>query len=226
MAKYSILLKDYIDIINNDNNSGKTTIADKIEFARTKIFDFDYTLFDENYKPVLETKILKHFYLSEIGFETTQMWQFKLEVLLNEIMPEINELYKSSNLDFDILENYRITESGTRTNNSTQNANSTSNDTNNSNQLQRVSDTPQGNIDFTGDLSGYATGLTNVVDDNTSHSNNQTNQVINNDEDYERSVFGNTGGSYASLIRDFREVILNIDLIIIDRLKQLFMLIY
>ena len=226
MAKYSILLKDYIDLINEDNKSGKTSINDKIEFARSYIFNFNYTLWDDTYKPVLETKILKHFYMSEIGFETTELWQLKLEILINEITPEINELYKSTNLDFNILENYRISENAKRSNDSKQTGNTQNNSNANNNQLSRFSDTPQGNIDFNSDLSGYATSLTKNQDESTSNDVSSTNQTINTDEDYERVVFGNTGGSYASLIRDFREVILNIDLIVIDRLKQLFMLIY
>ena len=226
MAKYSILLKDYIDLINEDNKSGKTSINDKIEFARSYIFNFNYTLWDDTYKPVLETKILKHFYMSEIGFETTELWQLKLEILINEITPEINELYKSTNLDFNILENYRISENAKRSNDSKQTGNTQNNSNANNNQLSRFSDTPQGNIDFNSDLSGYATSLTKNQDESTSNDVSSTNQTINTDEDYERVVFGNTGGSYASLIRDFREVILNIDLIVIDRLKQLFMLMY
>lgn len=226
MAKYSILLKDYIDLINEDNKSGKTSINDKIEFARSYIFNFNYTLWDDTYKPVLETKILKHFYMSEIGFETTELWQLKLEILINEITPEINELYKSTNLDFNILENYRISENAKRSNDSKQTGNTQNNSNANNNQLSRFSDTPQGNIDFNSDLSGYATSLTKNQDESTSNDVSSTNQTINTDEDYERVVFGNTGGSYASLIRDFREVILNIGLIVIDRLKQLFMLIY
>ena len=65
-----------------------------IEQARPKIFNFDYPIFDKAYKPVLETKILKHFYTQEIGSETAALWKFRLNTAMNEIMPYYNELYK------------------------------------------------------------------------------------------------------------------------------------
>lgn len=65
-----------------------------IQLARPKIFDFEYPIFDPNYKRVLETKILKHFYTREIGSETVGLWKLRLNATLNEVMPWYNELYK------------------------------------------------------------------------------------------------------------------------------------
>ena len=49
-----------------------------IERARTKIFDFDFPIYKESYRSVLETKILKHYYTREIGLETVGLWKLKL----------------------------------------------------------------------------------------------------------------------------------------------------
>ena len=43
-----------------------------------KIFDFDYPIFDEAYRNVLNIKILRHFYTREIGFETVGLWKHYL----------------------------------------------------------------------------------------------------------------------------------------------------
>ena len=44
----------------NDTNS-------IIDLAIPKIFNFNFPIFDEGYRGVLERKILKHFYTREIG---------------------------------------------------------------------------------------------------------------------------------------------------------------
>ena len=75
------------------HSEGYLRTADIIEKARPKVFDFDYPIFDTEYKPVLETKILKHFYTREIGLETYGLWKLKLDTKLNEIMPFYNQLY-------------------------------------------------------------------------------------------------------------------------------------
>ena len=52
-----------------DNSQGFTKVDEIIEKARHSIFE-KYPIFDENYRSVLENKILKHFYTREIGSET------------------------------------------------------------------------------------------------------------------------------------------------------------
>ena len=72
---------------------GYSDVENIIQLARPKIFDFDYPIFDQNYKGVLETKILKHFYTREIGSETVGLWKLRLNATMNEIMPWYNQLY-------------------------------------------------------------------------------------------------------------------------------------
>ena len=80
----------------NDTNS-------IIDMAIPKIFNFDFPIFDEGYRGVLERKILKHFYTREIGEETVGLWKLRLDTRLNEIMPYYNKLYKSELLEFNPL---------------------------------------------------------------------------------------------------------------------------
>ena len=48
-------------------STGYENVTQVINGARDKIFSFTYPIYDENYRSVLETKILKHFYTQERG---------------------------------------------------------------------------------------------------------------------------------------------------------------
>lgn len=72
-----------------------------IAASRAAIFNFSYPIFDNTYKPTLETKILKHYYFREIGLETYGLWHMMLDTRMNEIMPYYNMLYQSQQLEYD-----------------------------------------------------------------------------------------------------------------------------
>lgn len=83
-----------------------------IENSRNSVFDFDFPIFDETYRSVLETKILKHYYTREIGFETVGLWKHFLDMRLNEIMPYYNKLYSSELMEFNPFYDVDITTQG------------------------------------------------------------------------------------------------------------------
>ena len=120
-----------------DESAGLANVHEVIEKARPKIFDFDFPIFDENYRSVLETKIIKHYYTREIGAETVGLWKFWLETRLNEIMPYYNKLYETTLLSFNPLFDTDITTTkngeieGAKTDklSNTETANGTSNNT-------------------------------------------------------------------------------------------------
>ena len=95
------------------------SIADNISAGRGAIFDFNYPIFDETYRSVLETKILKHYYTREIGEETVGLWKLRLDARMNEIMPFYNKLYDSELLQFNPLHDIDLNKTGTRTGEST-----------------------------------------------------------------------------------------------------------
>ena len=71
MSKYTTELRYILeDLAGLKDSVGYNSVATVINEARPKLFDFDYPIFDENYRPVLETKICKHFYTREIGAES------------------------------------------------------------------------------------------------------------------------------------------------------------
>lgn len=104
MAKYTTQLRSICEFLNGmdgESDKGYQKVEDIIAVARPKVFNFDYPIFDEEYKSVLETKIIKHFYLREIGCETLGEWKLMLDRRMNEIMPYYNQLYKSELLEFN-----------------------------------------------------------------------------------------------------------------------------
>lgn len=246
---------------------GYDNIAQVIAGARPAIFDFPYPIFDETYRPVLETKILKHYYTREIGEETYGLWKLRLDTKMNEIMPYYNQLYKSTLLEFnplydvDINRTHNATRKGTEilngnvdtngqviastnANNTTTSDNTTDQTSTNGN-TDKYSATPQGGLDglaqdkyltnarmITGNdtLNSKTHSTTDdMIDSTTDTSTNMTtatknNTTINNTEDYLESVKGKQGTqSYASMILEFRETFLNIDMMVINDLSDLFM---
>lgn len=115
MSKYTTELRFICESLNNLDYPATYKDTDKIILtARPLIFDFDYPIFDSSYRPIIETKIIRHYYFDEIGVETYGQWKFWLQTTLNEIMPYYNELYKSALLNFDPFNNYNITETFTK----------------------------------------------------------------------------------------------------------------
>lgn len=92
-----------------DKSVGGAKVDDVIEKSISGIFDFDFPIFDENYRSVLEKKILRHYYTREIGLETVGLWKLKLNTKLNEIMPYYNQLYNSELLEFNPFYNINRT---------------------------------------------------------------------------------------------------------------------
>lgn len=76
---------------------GLNQIDDVIAACRSSIFG-EYPIFDEAYRPTLETMILKHYYMWEIGAETAGLFKLWLNERMNEIMPKYNLMYSA--LDF------------------------------------------------------------------------------------------------------------------------------
>lgn len=204
MAKYTITIKSLID-----NN-----------------FDFkmdSYPIFDENYREILNQKILYHYYENEIGFETASLFRFYLNNKLNEIMPYYNELYKVQKKIIDdnlLLNNVNITERliGSNTTETQSNSNS------NSNSKNLFQDTPQGEISNTEiNNQKWATNLTlnsNSINDLSNASGSGTNEYL-------KTIIGNNGGKFnIDILNDIKNNILNIDLMIINELYDLFMQIF
>ena len=210
MAQYTLTLKQLME-----NN--------------VPLFNFNYPIFNEEYRPILEDKIIRHFYFREIGFETIGRFLFELESKLNEIMPFYNKMYESTLLEFDPLLNYQVKETYEKMNvgNTQGNANSNTTGSLNEKTNQLFSDTPQGRVDF--NTSSHVTTMSQDV--NTSSTSNDSSisqsQSNNNREEFVRTMEGNIGvQTFSQLINDYRKTFINVDLMVMDELNELFMRVY
>lgn len=205
-----------------DDSQDYDKVDDVIEKGRKKLFDFSYPIFDESYKSVLETKICLHYYTREIGSETAGLFKLRLKTKLNEIMPYYNKLYQSELLKFDPLTDIDLTTDHTleREGASEDHGKTTGNRTS----WNLYSDTPQGAV--TGiENENYLTNATKDTDNTGGTSDN--NGSFNSTDDYIEHIKGKTAGhTYAALVKELRETFLNIDMMIIEELKNLFMLVW
>ena len=202
MAKYTVTIKTLID-----NN-----------------FDFglkSYPIFDENYRDTLNNNILYHYYENEIGFETAGLFKFYLNQKMNEIMPYYNRLYENQNKILnEMFDNVDIKEDFIRNTNTSANSNSNSN----SDSKNLFQDTPQGSLDFT-DLENqkWATNY-NMSKGNI---NDTSNTSGTSDENYLKHIKGNNGNKYKiEMLSMIKDNLMNIDLMIINDLNELFMQIF
>lgn len=189
----------------------------------------DYPIFDENYRNVLNQKILNHFYENEIGFETPALFKFYLNTTMGEIMPYYNILYTKQKALLDNLENnVNLKEDFKGNSTSNNNAQSNSNSTGETNSKNLFQDTPQGSlVQGTIDAQNYATNLTfdknnssNTITDTSSNSGQGTNNYI-------KLVTGNNGNRYNfEILKEIKNNLLNIDMLVINELNSLFMQIY
>ena len=172
-------------------------------------------------KDKLAKKIVDHYYMRELGFETPALFKHYAKVTMNEIMERYLPLIYSANINYDPLVNVDYTETFNRS------ADSTNSGTSNSNTsgLTVNSDTPQKQINKSEILSGkYAssTGANEVADETNTSSSGETN------EEYTKRVKGNSGVSATAqkMVEQFRDNIVNVDSDIIKELSTLFMGLY
>lgn len=97
-----------------DESQERDNVYNVITNAMPKVFNFNFPIFDEAYRPVLERKILMHYYTREIAFETVGLWKLKLETRLNEIMPYYNKLYELELTEYNPIWDVDLTEDKTR----------------------------------------------------------------------------------------------------------------
>ena len=54
----------------------------------------DYEIYDEAFRPILNQRIVDHFYLREIGASTIEQFIFYLNRTMREVMPVYNPVFK------------------------------------------------------------------------------------------------------------------------------------
>jgi hypothetical protein len=156
-------------------------------------------------KEKLADKIIDHYYMRDLGFETPMMFKHYAKVKMNEIMESKLPLIYSAAIKYDPLVNVDYSEE----------YQSTSTGTSKNTGLSVQSDTPQGQINKAAILNGSYASSTNANDDDLSS---------NGTMDYIKKVKGNSGVSATAqaMVKQYRQNIRAIDYEIIQELKTLF----
>lgn len=209
----------------------------------------DYPIFDESYREQLNNKIIQHYYFREIGFETEALFKNRLNQKMNEIMPYYNQMYESSKLKIDPLSTIDLEEVFSRKSKTTgEGTSSTSGTGNNTNNFNSTDTTDYGKISKFSDIAQAQTTPNEILNDkyltsatvddgqdkntNTGTNTSQTESTTsgtstdkrNLDEDTTLTRKGNNGtASESELLNMYRETFLNIDMMVIDDLEELFL---
>ena len=182
----------------------------------------EYPLFDESHREELNRKIINHFWNREIGMETVSMFRLALKRKLDEIMPLYNQQYEISAIKFNQLETVKVTNSNTTNGTTATTSESTNNSTSDAKSRAVASQFPQVMLEENRD---YATS----AQDNTSLTAAQAaanDTSTTNQDGTANSVTSGFQGNAALMILQYRQSLVNVDMMIIEELEKLFMLVW
>lgn len=164
-----------------------------------------YPIWDEKDRAGLEKKIIDHYYTRQIGFETFGRFKREVNVRMREIMPYYVKIHATTKYEYNPIENYSMEEEFTEDgeNKAKTSANSTS----------RESDTPQSSID---NLDNYMSSASKL---DTAGNSEQSNK--HKHKGWRKGNIGVTTSQ--QMIQAERDITINIELMIIKELEDLFL---
>lgn len=183
----------------------------------------EYPEFKDGYREVLNKLIIDHYHDREIGMETIDKFRNAVRRRLNEVMPYYNSLYKTQELEYDPLStiDIRTLTNGTATTATEANAETTSTMENEGGSRAVQSNTPQVRLSGNGD---YASAAADTTSDSTATgSGTESQNSTSNEQSENESRTTGYQGVPASLIMEYRRSLMNIDLLVIDELADMFM---
>jgi len=189
-----------------------------------------YPIFDESYRHTLNEKIVNHFWNREIGQETVDMFRFALRRKMNEIMPFYNQFYKSQLISIDPLLTFSTTAhsvtDGSSLNESTTDSSGGNTSVSAAKSRAVSSETPQTRLAGDGD---YATAAQDSVSEST--ATGTATEVVKGRQAGTQGGTADTqshGFSQAqsTLLLQYRETFINVDMMVITELEGLFMLVW
>ena len=227
MSKYTTQVRFICEVNAGKNKEGTYSNIDEIlEESWNKIFDFNFPIFDESYRKLLCIKILKHYYTREIGEETVGLWKLRLNSRMNEIMPYYNKLYTAWVTEFNPLYDTNLTREHTLDRTGKTGGKQNSKTESNATSRNLYSETPQGSLQNV-DNETYLTNARKVIDNDNIIGDNTYEQDVKTTDKYIETVMGKSSGvSYSKMLTEYKEALLNIDLMVINELNNLFMMIW
>lgn len=189
-------------------------------FTQPFNFDYDFYTDDLTMKKDFEQKFINHYYFHEIGCETFDRWQHMLKARLNLKMPYYRQLYESEleSKKLNFMLNKDLKETFIREVNEESQSNSQS--------------TGTGTFKESSLNDGVAVVNLNEGNQTTENTNTSTGDVSSEGtnkqlEKTELISQGNIGvTSTAQLLKEWREVMINLNQIIIEDCHDLFINIY
>lgn len=228
MASYTVELRKLIDLFGRDTVEGWFKNY-KLEYYLTPVQIAQIEKFNVWSKDRLATKIVDHYFMREIGFETPTLFEHYAKVTMQEIMERYLPKIYSNFLEYDPLSNVDFTETYTREIAGSSEGKSNSTSQNNASGLNINNDTPQTRITKQ-DLETGAYASQVNQSDTSSNIEDETNaeSYSNTIEKFTRHEEGDNGVIITNqrLVKEFREIIVAIDEEIINELGKLFMAIY
>lgn len=229
MATYTMELRKVCDIYTREeveNWFKSYNYEDFLTKEQIKVLTFENIWSKEK----LAKKIVDHYFMREIGFETPALFRHYAKVTMNEIMEGYLLKIYTKFLEYDPLSSVDYVETYTRkiTGTSESEGSSNSNSSSNGSSLAINSNTPQGQISKDEILKGtYASSTsageneTNINDETNTNQKGKSNTL----ETYTHEMKGDNGVIVTNqyLIREFRELAVNFDEQIIKDLNILFM---
>lgn len=235
----------------NWDNTGVTVELGDIVASGVDIWAFDYPVPAETVhyngktakvpfnKVAFEQKILDHYRFRQIGQETVGRWLHYFRSRIREIMPYYVQLYefeaKWFNVDdplesYNLVETFEETSHGSGTQSTSGSSENTSESSGTTESTRKHSDTPQGTID----------NLDSYMSEATRENGTQTGSATVSGSDSSESSSENTGTTSHTLTRrgnigvqplggevqNIRDAFINIDLMVINELKDLFLQVY
>ena len=220
-----------------------STYTTELRYLVEKKFDIglkNYPIFKEEYREILNQKIINHYYFREIGLETAGLFAFFMNRKMFEIMNYYNQLYNSELIKIEPLTRVDMWETLVREEKEALNrhqddiGNFTGTMNHNSGDLNVYADTPQGMLSI-GDIKNNTWASSATQDDFTEDT--KTNQDTTNATTIEQGI--ETGMNYqkhnagnpatrtdSEMLKEWRTTFLNIDMMVINELEPLFMQIY
>ena len=180
-------------------------------------------------KDRLATKIVDHYFMREIGFETPALFKHYAKVTMQEIMERYLPKIYSNFLEYDPLSNVDFTEEYTREILGTSEGSSNSTSNNKASGLNINNDTPQTNITKQDlETGAYASNVNQSDTESQISDETNANSSSNTIEKFTRHEEGDNGVIITNqrLVKEYREIIVAIDEEIINELGKLFMAIY
>lgn len=257
MASYTVtvndILRSYSDMNNLNHYFDFDTPWDLVNKTYENFFNFDFyfnvfpndNIANEAAKTQFKKRFILHFYLYEIGYETTGAFKLSLQNWLNEYMPLYSQLLSKQQTDIFKTSESEISSknngnSKNKTLSNTQTAEEATaiNNTNSASNLKTATtDTPQNNLGIDVDNLGYASqaGNNKSTDEGSGSQNNSGRTSANADQTQSAENVGESKTNSSARDKDIFAIIENwtnsnysIYLDIFDKIEAsgMFMLVY